>query len=152
VTITLVNLDSTLFPGVPSSVLAHQGFLDEHSKTATIILEEVNQLLESTGATSITCVSAFFRAMSLFYLPLPSALKVGHSLGGALAQLDSLFFTLNLPSSITISATTYGTPRVGNPAYAAYFDFQVCLITCDSCSCFDLPVSRSQISSESTMN
>jgi predicted lipase len=51
--------------------------------------------------------------------------KIGHSLGGALAQLDSLYFTLNLPSKITISATTYGLPRVGNPAYATYFDSKV---------------------------
>jgi hypothetical protein len=57
--ISLVNLDSNLFPGVPSNIMAHQGFLEEHAKTATLILAEVNKLLESTGATSVTCVGLF---------------------------------------------------------------------------------------------
>lgn len=47
-------------------------------------------------------------------------------MGGALAQLDALFMRLNLPSNIHIKAVTYGTPRVGNPAYASYFDSMVC--------------------------
>lgn len=46
-------------------------------------------------------------------------------MGGALAQLDALFMRLNLPSTIHIKAVTYGTPRVGNPAYASYFDSMV---------------------------
>jgi predicted lipase len=44
--------------------------------------------------------------------------KIGHSLGGALAELDALYFTLNLPAGTAIKAMTYGTPRVGNPAFA----------------------------------
>jgi len=51
--------------------------------------------------------------------------QVGHSLGGALAQLDALLFTLNLPRSVTIKAVTYGIPRVGNPEYAVFFDSKV---------------------------
>jgi len=38
-----------------------------------------------------------------------------------LAQLDALYLTLNLPGA-TIKSVTYGTPRVGNPEYAAFFD------------------------------
>ena len=49
-------------------------------------------------------------------------MQVGHSLGGALAELDSLYMTMNLPSSVHVKGVTYGTPRVGNPAYATYFD------------------------------
>lgn len=33
--------------------------------------------------------------------------------------------TLNLPSSIHVKGVTYGTPRVGNPAFATYFDSKV---------------------------
>ena len=33
--------------------------------------------------------------------------------------------TLNLPSDIHVKAVTYGTPRVGNAAWAPYFDSKV---------------------------
>ena len=49
---------------------------------------------------------------------------MGHSLGGAIAELDTLMFTLNLPSA-TVKGVTYGTPRVGNPAFANFFDSKV---------------------------
>lgn len=51
-------------------------------------------------------------------------LQVGHSLGGALAELDAVFFTLNLPSAITVIGRTFGTPRVGNPDWADLVDTQ----------------------------
>ncbi|KAI1789485.1 alpha/beta-hydrolase [Ganoderma leucocontextum] len=98
-------LNSTLFPGVSSDVQVHGGFADEHAKTATIILDEVKKLLSSYGASTVVAV--------------------GHSLGGALAELDAMFLTLNLPSSVHVKAVTYGTPRVGNPAWAALFDSKV---------------------------
>ncbi len=59
--------------------------------------------------------------MALTYVPH----KVGHSLGGAVAELDALLFTLNLPSTVHVKSQTYGTPRVGNPAYATFFDSKV---------------------------
>ncbi|KAI1789636.1 alpha/beta-hydrolase [Ganoderma leucocontextum] len=101
----LQDLDTTLFPGVKSNVQAHDGFLQEHAKTAPQILAEVKKLISTTGAKQV--------------------ITVGHSLGGALSQLDSLFLTLNLPSSIHIKSVTYGTPRVGNSGYAALFDSKV---------------------------
>jgi predicted lipase len=52
--------------------------------------------------------------------------QIGHSLGGALAELDALFMTLNLPSDIHIKGVTFGTPRVGSPEYAAFFNSKVC--------------------------
>ena len=66
--------------------------------------------------------------------PLNSLLlgQVGHSLGGALAELDSLFLTLNLPSSVHVKSVTFGTPRVGNPEYAAFFDSKVSRFLSDS--------------------
>lgn len=57
-------------------------------------------------------------------------MKVGHSLGGALAELDSLFMTLNLPSSISVKGRTFGTPRVGNAAFASFFDSKVRIFLC----------------------
>ncbi|KAF8806432.1 alpha/beta-hydrolase [Phlegmacium glaucopus] len=103
--ILMGNLDTTLFPGVSSGVEVHQGFRNEHKKTAFTILTEVKRLMSVTGSKSIVAV--------------------GHSLGGALAELDALFLTLNLPSSTSIKAVTYGTPRVGNSAFAQLIDSKV---------------------------
>ncbi|KIJ64648.1 hypothetical protein HYDPIDRAFT_181861 [Hydnomerulius pinastri MD-312] len=102
VDIPMENLDPTLFPGVDSSVEVHSGFANEHAQTASIILTEVKSLISQYSATSVTLV--------------------GHSLGGALAELDCMFMALNLPSDIAIKGVTYGTPRVGNPAWASLFD------------------------------
>ncbi|KAG2155985.1 Alpha/Beta hydrolase protein [Suillus bovinus] len=97
--------DSKLFPGVKSDVQLHGGFADEHAKTASAILNEVKSLLSKHGATSVTLV--------------------GHSLGGALAEIETLFMALNLPSNIAIKGVTFGKPRVGNPAWATLFDSKV---------------------------
>lgn len=43
-----------------------------------------------------------------------------------MAELDALFLTLNLPSDSSIEAVTYGTPRVGNTAFAQLIDTKVC--------------------------
>ncbi|KAF9072868.1 alpha/beta-hydrolase [Rhodocollybia butyracea] len=101
VEVLLGSLDSTLFPGVSSSVEVHTGFADEHALTANAILAEVRSLMNSKATNNVVAV--------------------GHSLGGALAELDTVFLRLNIPSA-SISAMTYGTPRVGNPAWAALVD------------------------------
>ena len=46
-------------------------------------------------------------------------------MGGALAELDSLYMALHLASHIQVKGVTYGTPRVGNSAYAKFFDSHV---------------------------
>ncbi len=46
-------------------------------------------------------------------------------MGGALAELDALYMTLNLPSDVAIKAMTFGTPRVGNAAFAELIDSKV---------------------------
>lgn len=43
-----------------------------------------------------------------------------------MAELGALYMSLNLPSHIRIKAVTFGTPRVGNQAFASYFDARVC--------------------------
>lgn len=99
------SLDPTLFPGVPSSVTVHRGFAIAHEKTAISILSAVKNLMNVTGTRSVT--------------------TVGHSLGGALAALDAVFLALNLPFGSEIRGITYGTPRVGNAAFAELLDFNV---------------------------
>lgn len=102
--ILMDTLDTSLFPGVSSSVQVHDGFQDQHSLTAPTILREVKRLMSAKNTNNV--------------------IAVGHSLGGALAELDALFFTLNLPSA-NVRAVTYGTPRVGNPAFAQLIDAKV---------------------------
>ncbi|KIK93724.1 hypothetical protein PAXRUDRAFT_33881 [Paxillus rubicundulus Ve08.2h10] len=100
--ILMENLDPTLFPGVDDTVQVHSGFSNEHAQSASIILNEVRNLISEYGATSVT--------------------SVGHSLGGALAELDCMFMALNLSPNVAIKGVTYGTPRVGNAAWASLFD------------------------------
>ena len=118
------SLSTTLFPGVSSSVKVHSGFRDEHAKTAPAILAEVKRLMSVKGTTNVAVVSSTLYIFLCFKMNKYFQ-KVGHSLGGALAELDSLFLTLNLPSSTAIKAVTYGTPRVGAPAFAALIDSKV---------------------------
>ncbi|PPQ63476.1 hypothetical protein CVT24_005133 [Panaeolus cyanescens] len=98
-------LDTGLFPGVSSSVQVHDGFRNQQALTAPTILKEVKRLMALKNTNNVVVV--------------------GHSLGGALAELDALFFVLNLPSSANVKAVTYGTPRVGNPAFAQLIDAKV---------------------------
>ncbi|KDN43367.1 hypothetical protein RSAG8_06151, partial [Rhizoctonia solani AG-8 WAC10335] len=98
------TLNSTLFPGV-SRVQIHSGFRDAHASTAAPVLAAVKRVIAEKGATKVTLV--------------------GHSLGGAIAALDALFLKLNLPSTISIKAVTYGQPRVGNQAFADLIDNKI---------------------------
>ncbi|KAH9028360.1 alpha/beta-hydrolase [Lactarius pseudohatsudake] len=100
-----MSLDPVLFPNIPSDVRVHHGFVKEHKKTAPKILKEVKRLMAENSSTHV--------------------ILIGHSLGGALAELDTLFMKLNLPASTTVRGVTFGTPRVGNPTWAAYFDSQI---------------------------
>ncbi|KAJ7134772.1 Alpha/Beta hydrolase protein [Mycena epipterygia] len=99
------ELNSTLFPGDLSGIEVHTGFRDEHALTADEIQAEVKRLIAAKGATQVTVV--------------------GHSLGGALAELDALSLRLNLPTTVGVNAVTYGTPRVGNSEFVQFFDSQV---------------------------
>ncbi|KAG8793992.1 hypothetical protein FRC12_000956 [Ceratobasidium sp. 428] len=99
------SLDPTLFPGVPSTVHAHDGFQGAHKASATQVLAAVKKALADHAGTKV--------------------LAVGHSLGGAIASLDALYFKLNLSSTVSVKAVTYGLPRVGNPEFASYLDSKV---------------------------
>ncbi|PFH50220.1 hypothetical protein AMATHDRAFT_193502 [Amanita thiersii Skay4041] len=102
----LTSLDPTLFPGVSSSVEVHNGFADEHAKTANQILSAVRTAISQHGATRVTIV--------------------GHSLGAALALLDGVFLPLHI-SGVSFRTIGYGMPRVGNQAFADYVDAHLSL-------------------------
>ncbi|KAF9011341.1 lipase class 3 family protein [Cyathus striatus] len=100
------SLDSTLFPGISSSVEVHSGFASEQAKTASTILSAVQTTIAAHSATKVTIV--------------------GHSLGAAIALLDGVFLPLHI-SGVTFRTVVYGLPRVGNQAFANYVDSHISL-------------------------
>jgi len=100
----LETLDQTLFPGVPSNLKAHQGFLNAQSRAAAAVLTAVKAASAATGSKHV-------------YI-------VGHSLGGAIALLDAVYLPLHL-TGFTFATSVFGLPRVGNPAFADYVDAHV---------------------------
>ncbi|KAF9478910.1 lipase class 3 family protein [Pholiota conissans] len=103
----LESLDSSLFPGVSSSVEAHSGFANEQAKTATTILSAVQSTIKAHSATAVTIV--------------------GHSLGAAIALLDGVYLPLHI-SGVSFKVIGYGMPRVGNQAFADYVDAHLALM------------------------
>ncbi|KAI0825734.1 lipase [Irpex lacteus] len=95
------KLDSTLFPGISSSITVHAGFANEQAKTATKVLSAVQTALSQNGANTVTIV--------------------GHSLGAAIALIDSVYLPLHLPG-VNFKSVLYGLPRVGNQDFADYVD------------------------------
>lgn len=104
----LGNLDSGLFPGIPTSVEVHEGFRNTHSRSASGVLSAVQTAISKFGAKKVTIT--------------------GHSLGGAIALLDAVFLPLHV-SGVTFKTVTYGMPRVGNPAFANWVDSHVTSLT-----------------------
>ncbi|KAI6149905.1 Alpha/Beta hydrolase protein [Pisolithus tinctorius] len=100
--LVLTNLDSSLFPGIPSDIEVHNGFMNAQASTATQVLTAVQTTMSKYGATKVTLV--------------------GHSLGAAISLLDSVYLPLHLPSGTSFQTITYGLPRVGNQAFANYVD------------------------------
>ncbi|KAG8883892.1 hypothetical protein FRB97_005730 [Tulasnella sp. 331] len=90
------ELTTALFPGIPS---VHSGFLSAFESTATSVLAAVKALMTAHSTTKVT--------------------TVGHSLGGAIANLDAVYLKTNIPS-ISLNTVTFGEPRVGNAAWATY--------------------------------
>ncbi|KIK91263.1 hypothetical protein PAXRUDRAFT_639687 [Paxillus rubicundulus Ve08.2h10] len=98
----LTNLNSTLFPGISSSIKVHDGFRAAQESTATNVLAAVQTAMSRYSTTSVT--------------------MVGHSLGAAISLLDSVYLPLWLPAATTFQTIGYGLPRVGNQAFANYVD------------------------------
>ena len=85
-------LDPDIFPGFPSDIKVHGGYQDAHARTAPQILQAVQNELTKRKTNKV--------------------LVTGHSLGGALALLDGVFLSLNLPPTTELKVVTYGMPRV----------------------------------------
>ncbi|PFH50218.1 hypothetical protein AMATHDRAFT_193495 [Amanita thiersii Skay4041] len=104
----LTNLDENLFPGIDPSIEVHDGFEDAHKRqaVATDTLAAVQKALSVSQFNKVTVV--------------------GHSLGGALAQLSSVFLPLHIPR-VTVTTIGYGSPRVGNDAFANFVDTNLAL-------------------------
>jgi predicted lipase len=98
----LVPVNQTNFPGAPASAQVHQGFQETFQRTNDGVLAGVKAALASTGATKVAVT--------------------GHSLGAAIASMDTAMLRLALPKEITITAATFGLPRVGNQAWADFID------------------------------
>ncbi|CCM02650.1 uncharacterized protein FIBRA_04754 [Fibroporia radiculosa] len=106
--IVQVKLNSTLFPELSSDIEVHDGFADEHAKTATDVLSAVQSAMSKYGAKDVTLV--------------------GHSLGAAIALLDAVYLPLHIPGA-SFKFVGYGLPRVGNQAFANYVDAQSTSVT-----------------------
>ncbi|CAE6433370.1 unnamed protein product [Rhizoctonia solani] len=103
--VTLVQVPADHFSGCPSSATVHLGFLESHKRSIDFIFEAVQAVLKEHKATKI--------------------LTVGHSLGAALAMLDGLYMETRLRGSAKVFTRTFGGPRVGNKAFADYFDAKI---------------------------
>ncbi|CAE6499977.1 unnamed protein product [Rhizoctonia solani] len=109
----LDSLDTTLFPGVSSSVKTHNGsdstilalgFQEAQERGAQAKLAAVKKAISERGTSLVTLT--------------------GHSLGGAISLIDALYLSINLPSA-KLKVVTHGMPRVGNPEFAALVDSKI---------------------------
>jgi hypothetical protein len=95
------TLSPSLFPGISSSIQVHDGFTNAQANSASAVLAAVKKIMKDRSVTKVTVI--------------------GHSLGGAIAQLDAIFLKLQIPS-LAVKVITYGQPRIGNQAFANYMD------------------------------
>ncbi|KAG9024912.1 hypothetical protein FRB95_010883 [Tulasnella sp. JGI-2019a] len=93
------QLPTSFFPGISQSLWVHSGFLSAFESTAASVLANVKNIMTAKATSKITIV--------------------GHSLGGAIANLDAVYLKLQIPTA-TIKLVTFGEPRVGNQAWADY--------------------------------
>ncbi|CCO29911.1 hypothetical protein BN14_03934 [Rhizoctonia solani AG-1 IB] len=104
----LDGFDTALFPGLPTTLKAHGGFLDAQGRGAAAKLAAVKKALAAHPGSTVT--------------------TVGHSLvkGGAISLLDAVYLKRQI-SGIKLKVVTYGQPRVGNSAFASWVDTNVSL-------------------------
>ncbi|KAJ7579670.1 alpha/beta-hydrolase [Mycena floridula] len=98
-----VPLNSTLFKAQNGKdIRVHMGFQTAFERTQDTIHRGVRAALAQNKVSKL--------------------LITGHSLGAALAMMDSVLLRQTLPSRIKISVMIFGLPRVGNQAWANYVD------------------------------
>ncbi|THU93602.1 alpha/beta-hydrolase [Dendrothele bispora CBS 962.96] len=83
-------------------IKVHGGFLNEYLEFSRPILSAVRDTIAQDGVHHVTVV--------------------GHSMGAALALLDSISLSLHLTNDVVIDTIAYGLPQIGNQAFANYVD------------------------------
>lgn len=68
INILMGALDTTLFPGVSSSIQVHEGFRDEHALTASTILAEVKRLMSVKKTKNVTIVRSSISDNVVYWL------------------------------------------------------------------------------------
>ncbi|EED24548.1 lipase precursor, putative [Talaromyces stipitatus ATCC 10500] len=92
---------STTVCGTTANCTVHQGFLNSWSSVSGIIVPQIINASATTGFTTLVLT--------------------GHGFGGALAALATAQFRTTPIGNIAITTLlTYGSPRVGNTAFATY--------------------------------
>lgn len=88
-------------PNCDTDLRVHAGFL----KCAMSVLDAIrNQLAHNTAIGKVKCIFT------------------GHSLGGAVATVLALLIKPSICPSYDVSVVTFGSPRVGNAAFADYYN------------------------------
>ncbi|KAM5540298.1 hypothetical protein V8D89_006117 [Ganoderma adspersum] len=95
---TQVAANKTLFPQAAKGVQLHSGFQATQGRTADVVLKTVKSALKTSGYKKV--------------------LVTGHSLGAAVASLDSAMLRMALSKDVAVSAVVFGLPRVGNSDWA----------------------------------
>jgi len=88
-----------------------------HRPPSVIILTRPKHNAFRTAPTILAAVQALLNQHNA-----SSVVLTGHSLGAALALLDSVYLPLHLPPGTRVRTIGYGMPRVGNRAFADYVD------------------------------
>eukprot|EP00300_Choanocystis_sp_HF-7_P024383 c2581_g1_i2.p1 GENE.c2581_g1_i2~~c2581_g1_i2.p1 ORF type:complete len:436 (+),score=87.15 c2581_g1_i2:1223-2530(+) len=95
-------------------VRVHKGFLSAYLSVREQLHADVGTLMNERRAAELSNSESFPSKMELLF--------TGHSLGGAVATLAALDFTLAYPTMFDVSLYVFGSPRVGNRAFANYFN------------------------------
>lgn len=103
----------------------HTGFQNAQASTAAEILAAVktgtaqyNTNKGQSFPTLLRCPSPPSSPANIIHYLL-AVITVGHSLGGAIAELDAIYLKLQIPS-LSVSARLFGLPQVGNAAFASF--------------------------------
>ena len=104
---------------LPGGSQVHDGFQSTQGRSADEVLSAVQSALSSTGFKTVLCTGTYCAVHRI-----SDKLKTtsGHSLGAAVATLDSVMLRMQLPSDVAVNTVVFGLPRVGNQQFADMVD------------------------------
>lgn len=100
--LTNLNIGKDPFPGLPTNVQVHQGFLGAYKDVQA-------QVLAAIAKANTAC-------------PDCRILLTGHSLGGSLATIAAADLITKKYAADRLSLYTFGSPRVGNDVFVTWFN------------------------------